>query len=88
MRRREFRITDFVPGARYGTWVIPGGEVNVRETANPAGNVNWHGSFAFDLCLWNESGITVIIWRDFDENDERSVDGSEDVAEGWVACPQ
>ncbi|MGB2984551.1 MAG: hypothetical protein WBE26_01600 [Phycisphaerae bacterium] len=81
-------ITDFVPGVRYGTWVIPGGEVNVRENANPAGNANWHGSFGFDLCLWNPDGITVIIWRDFDGNDERAVDGSEDVAEGWVACPQ
>ncbi len=80
-------ITDFIPGETYGAWVIPGGDVTYPEVANPSGNANFHGSFNFDLCLWNEYGITVKIWREQDGTYGRAVDGSEDVAEGWVDCP-
>ncbi len=79
-------ITDFVPGALYGTWVVPGGEVSLPGIANSSGNVNWHGSFQFDLCAWNENGITVYIWRDLDGDLQPADDGSEYVAEGWASC--
>ena len=79
-------ITDFIPGETYGAWVIPGGDVNYPEVANPAGNANFHWSFDSDLCLW-QTGITVKIWREQDGTYGRAADGSEDVAEGFVACP-
>lgn len=80
-------ITDFVPGEIYGTWIIPGGMVNLAEIANPAGNATFHGFFDFDLCKWNENGITVYIFRDLDGDLMPNMDGSEFVAEGWSDCP-
>ena len=80
-------ITDFMPGKTYGAYVIPGGGVDLPEVANPAGNANFHGVFTFDLCIWNEVGLTVVIWRDLDENGVYTPGVDEDVAEGWTACP-
>jgi hypothetical protein len=80
-------ITDFVPGETYGAWVTPGGDVSFAEVANPAGNATFHGFFTSDLCLWNEVGITVTIWREQDGTYGRATDGSEDVAEGFAPCP-
>ena len=81
-------ITDFIAGETYGAYVINAGGVNLPEVANPAGNANFHGFYTFDLCNeWNVGGLTVIIWRDLDGNLLPAPDGSEDVAEGWTACP-
>ena len=79
-------ITDFIPGETYGAFVTPGGGVNVPEVANPAGNATFHGFYTFDLCLWNDVGITVVIWRDANENLLPDLP-EEAVAEGFVPCP-
>ena len=79
-------ITDFVPGATYGAYLNPGGGVNLPEVANPSGNANWHGTYNFDLCLWNEDGITVYIWRDANGNLLPDLP-DEVVAEGFAPCP-
>jgi hypothetical protein len=78
-------ITDFVPDRDYKVSVIPG--LTFSVTTNPAGNANDHGFFNGDICEYNEYGVTVVVWRDLNNDGFRALDLSEDRAEGFTPCP-
>ena len=76
-------ITDFLPDTDYKVDVIPG--VTFSVTTNPAGNANDHGALSFDICKYNEYGVTVVVWRDLDGNG--FWEEGETRAEGFTTCP-